>query len=1314
MTQLKTDLVFTVTDNPIVVPNTGITTSINDFTGVSFAIFGIVAFMTFLAIAFLFWKKKTKRNLRLFLPLLTVTAAASIFGLVGTALSNPFTSVELDDHLSIDLLPQLAVEIPEDRSVAKIKNTVSVNTDYPSYDVFFAAPSALYLDGIENEKFSIPVTENVNPAPLKEGTFGYNIDGSDNFVAVPFAGGERIVDTDIYFGVKGGDDLATGDYKGEIKYTVIANTTSDPEEDTAVMPEKTYKIDGGEDIIVTTNIVKFGDMNLGDAVVKIGDKDCAGTTMDVDDSSHRVKIYCTAPSQEEGSYDINISIPNIDWFVDLEDAITYETPLAMPLASTRTGRSATQAVTGKCSDNVGISSYYWGTISPTSASTFTAITSVREYKNENLEANSAETYYFACKNSSGVMTSVQEISFVKYQVGIYLQKTNPVSDLHTVENYELAGVVSGEYILPQDALIRVEDLFAAPAGIDSDYIGWSNDSVSVDDQSLNTSELVSTSTMSNKTYYGWYNREEFGIVLEVNNADYGTVSTNVIKGLYGATIGTSGNTLTIGGNVVTANPTTQAGYVNTFDGWDTSDCGGSTITKTCTIVANFSHSEDSYTISYNLDGGTAGTSAPTSVTIGEGGVDVYISRPTKSGNMIFAGWTITGMDGSTHYYGDGEDYADSTATSLDNIMSTHFKDLRLTGGTVTFKANWALDTGCYTFAIPITNIAAGITMQNFNSSVKDLMEKEQTYTITDSRDGKTYCISKLADGNVWMTENLRLGNTGSTTDLTPADSDISSDFTLSKHEGGSFGGRTNSSNIYVSDDMNNDNTKGAMGYYGYYYNFYAATAGKGGDAATGGVITESICPRGWGLSNNVGTGSYIDLLIKSHVINNASDTTYAPDGFQYLTSHPLYFHLSGDHRNDNDAVINRGVAAYYWTNTKKDISYIYDIKIQSSEFHNAYNDGGYGFPIRCVYNTYDISYDLNGGVAGTSMPTAAHLWNGSTDIKIDNPTRENYDFLGWTITGLDENMHYYGDSAGSYVSTTETILENIKATHFKNLRSSNGAVTFKANWVLKDCHYYATPLTTLQSDVTLQNLDTITVSNMVVDKTYSAKDTRDDKEYCLAKLQDDNVWMTENLRLGSATENTPLTPQDSDISTAWTLPARSLSYTWTNSKTVPEYYPGDDFSDSRENGAIGNYGYQYNYNAVTAGTVTSTPSSGTAPASICPKGWKLPDDDPSGQNIGKLVYTYGYIGGVVAGGSNFINDGYNKITEAPFWFVYAGNHGQSGNDAPVRGSGFPGWIGDIKNADQAYNFSFSKTNALTTYNPQVKGQGRSVRCVLRK
>ena len=114
--------------------------------------------------------------------------------------------------------------------------------------------------------------------------------------------------------------------------------------------------------------------------------------------------------------------------------------------------------------------------------------------------------------------------------------------------------------------------------------------------------------------------------------------------------------------------------------------------------------------------------------------------------------------------------------------------------------------------------------------------------------------------------------------------------------------------------------------------------------------------------------------------------------------------------------------------------------------------------------TYNIVYEL-GNVgdwgAGAKHPASVDY---DTAFEVSNPISNNgYTFAGWAITGMDGVTHYYSESPifvnNVYQSsTTQTSsgisLSGTKATHFMNLRSKSGTVTFTAQWVCVDGYYW--------------------------------------------------------------------------------------------------------------------------------------------------------------------------------------------------------------------------------------------------------------------
>ena len=195
----------------------------------------------------------------------------------------------------------------------------------------------------------------------------------------------------------------------------------------------------------------------------------------------------------------------------------------------------------------------------------------------------------------------------------------------------------------------------------------------------------------------------------------------------------------------------RTGY--TFLGWFTEETGGTQITGTTKVsevtgkklydrwVAN------TYTISYDLQNGSHGSSHPTNATYD---VALTINNPSKTitfhGNQnttsgaygtgvtiganttntqTFNGWDITNMDTTTHNIGSET----STSASLNNVKATSFKNLRGTKDTVNFKAKWTAVASSLP-TISKTGYTCGWAASNTATSTEVIANKIQNNTST--------------------------------------------------------------------------------------------------------------------------------------------------------------------------------------------------------------------------------------------------------------------------------------------------------------------------------------------------------------------------------------------------------------------------------------------------------------------------------------------------------------------------------------------------------------------------------------------------------
>ena len=223
--------------------------------------------------------------------------------------------------------------------------------------------------------------------------------------------------------------------------------------------------------------------------------------------------------------------------------------------------------------------------------------------------------------------------------------------------------------------------------------------------------------------------------------------------------------------------------------------------------------------------------------------------------------------------------------------------------------------------------------------------------------------------------------------------------------------------------------------------------------------------------------------------------------------------------------------------------------------------------------------------------------------------------------------------------------------------------------------------------------------------TTKLRDSRDGTEYTIGKLADGNYWMLDNLALGSDVAMT-LTNADTNMAAAsWTLPA---SMTTGNEEMLAPYYTPSISSEYKDvsvdlamgQTGTGKVGVYYNYCAASAGT--HCPEMGDddgedAPFDICPKGWRLPTGDTSGE--------FQILRDQYSSDENFV---------AALRTPLSGSHNGYDPGDTARGQGDNGYFWASTNFDVGMNFMADLEVTTSSINPQ-NGDSRmfklSVRCV---
>ena len=225
-----------------------------------------------------------------------------------------------------------------------------------------------------------------------------------------------------------------------------------------------------------------------------------------------------------------------------------------------------------------------------------------------------------------------------------------------------------------------------------------------------------------------------------------------------------------------------------------------------------------------------------------------------------------------------------------------------------------------------------------------------------------------------------------------------------------------------------------------------------------------------------------------------------------------------------------------------------------------------------IYNsstTTDSTWSMKlSALSGTYTATiddgvAAH--NNSTDDFTNwHEVPDEYTRVAYRLAGTDLNTDNNG--IGSSITTTYDA--------YISQTQPAGTYTGQVKYTLVHPSTENAPVETINQLVYMQEFNTLSSENrakvlasMVVDQQYQLKDSRDNKDYYIAKLRDGNVWMTQNLDLEIDTSgNTTYNSTNTDLPTGTTwLP---------NSSTTSFYNPGELYW----NGVINSDDHEINSN----------------------------------------------------------------------------------------------------------------------------------------
>ena len=331
---------------------------------------------------------------------------------------------------------------------------------------------------------------------------------------------------------------------------------------------------------------------------------------------------------------------------------------------------------------------------------------------------------------------------------------------------------------------------------------------------------------------------------------------------------------------------------------------------------------------------------------------------------------------------------------------------------------------------------------------------------------------------------------------------------------------------------------------------------------------------------------------------------------------------------------------------------------------------------------YTLSATVNGGnnsnlthTNGTSIFSSI-----ATDASLSSLTNDNTWGYSYRLSN-NSNNNAWSNYSGLSNETSKTLVNTdnqaakpidfkiaAKAAETQPSGAYTGTINFTA--VSKPMPTTIQDIAYMQTFAELSTTDLASVkSSMVLNSAYILKDIRDEKEYYVTRLEDGNVWMTQNLDL-DLSHNKPLTSNDTDLndntSTAyqdeytvegsviyWTpaSTANTINFEgtsvdgWVGSNTEP--YSANK-TDATETGhsSLGNY---YNWTAAIASNDSSSLTQDTLSDisknpknSICPKGWRLPTISRQAANLEGSTNEFARLNYIYNNGSDNTNEGLIK------------------------------------------------------------------------
>lgn len=479
------------------------------------------------------------------------------------------------------------------------------------------------------------------------------------------------------------------------------------------------------------------------------------------------------------------------------------------------------------------------------------------------------------------------------------------------------------------------------------------------------------------------------LLAEVSPAGYGTLSRSSILGIADNTaISASGNVLTVGETAITATPATAtAEYTYAFDQWAWTP-EGSTITANVTATASFTRTANSYTLTWDVNGGDALSGTYTQGTVAYGTTIVQPNTPTREGytflgwsplpaatmpaaNMTYvAQWKDNSVVGYTITYnmnGHGEQIASvAEATALPASLPAP------TAEGYTF-VGWFTDAGLTTAAVVGATLDADITLYAkwtaTSSGGTGSGYEWYVDSVTHKGNNDFYTVS----GNYSKDKGTVTYNGKKYTECLKMESSTRITFTLTEKVTMTFVFDVASKKFNVDGTSY---TTDANGVCTVELAVGAHTITKGDAINLFYINAVGSAPATYTATIGVTPAAYGSIDV-SRIADIASGTAIA------ISGNTLTIGSTAVTATPAAATAEYTYSFDSWTINPNGTTVTSDITITAN--------------FTCTANTYTLTWDANGGVL-TGEYTQGTVAYGAAIVQPADPTREGYTFLGWDVT----------------------------------------------------------------------------------------------------------------------------------------------------------------------------------------------------------------------------------------------------------------------------------------------------------------------------